>query len=46
MNVFFKFLQLPPEGLGEVIYLQSAGHPFPRALEAILGDGDANQACS
>jgi hypothetical protein len=43
MNTFFKSLLPLLEGLGEVVYLRSSYHPLPRTLEAVLGDGDADQ---
>jgi hypothetical protein len=40
-NTFFKTLLRPLEGLGEVIFVQSTDYPFPRALEAVLGESFA-----
>jgi hypothetical protein len=40
-NTFFKFLLRPPEGLHEAIFVQTSHYPIPRALGAVLGEGDA-----
>jgi hypothetical protein len=42
-NTFFKSLLPPLVGFGEVVFLQSCDYPLPRALEAVLGDRDADQ---
>jgi hypothetical protein len=37
MNTLFTLLQLPREGLGEVVFAESLNDPLPLGFELLLG---------